>query len=139
MKLALKEARKAFKKDEVPVGCVAVRDGKLIARAHNQRENLKDPLAHAEILCLKKAAKKLGGWYMNRVTIYSTLEPCLMCAGAMIHARVKNLVFAAHDKKARSSRILKKFAIKVKSGILQSEAEELIKRFFKGLRKLKSS
>lgn len=135
MKIALLEAQKALKKNEVPIGCIAVRNGKVIARAHNLRETKGDPLAHAELLCLKKAAKKLGGWYMNRVTLYSTLEPCLMCAGAMIHSRVKNIVFAASDPKANSSRILKKFAIKVKNGILRAESEKLIKKFFKGLRK----
>lgn len=138
MKMALFEAKKALKKGEVPVGCVAVRDGRLIARAHNLRESLGDPLAHAELLCLKKASRKLKGWYMNRVTIYSTLEPCLMCAGAFIHARVKDLVFAASDKKARTSRILKKFKIRVKSGILKAESEDLLRSFFKGLRRSRS-
>lgn len=137
MKTALDEARKAFKKIEVPIGCVAVKDGKIIARAHNLRETNDDPLAHAEILCLKKTAKKLGGWHLNDVTLYVTLEPCLMCAGAIIHARIRNVVFGATSPISGVSRILKKNKVKVIKGILKNESSEMLSRFFKELRKKK--
>jgi tRNA(adenine34) deaminase len=135
MKAALAEAEKAARKGEVPVGCVAVRDGKIIARAHNLRETTADPLAHAEILCLKKAAKKLKGWYLHRVVIYSTLEPCLMCAGAMIHARIKEVVFGASDPRAGASKIMKKFKIKTAKGVLGEDCGRVLKDFFRKLRK----
>ncbi len=135
MRAALKEAQKAFRKNEVPVGCVMVRDGRIIARAHNLRETTADPLAHAEIICMKKAARKLGGWYLHRVVLYSTLEPCLMCAGAIIHARIKEIVFGASDPKAGASKILKKFGVRIVKGILKDECADILKSFFKTLRK----
>lgn len=131
---ALAEAHKAFTKYEVPIGCVSVMNGKIIAKAHNLRESLKDPLAHAEILCLKKTAKKLGTWHLNDITIYTTLEPCLMCAGAIIHARIKNVVIGAASPKDGASRLLLKNKIKIKSGILKDESGQLLKEFFKRLR-----
>jgi len=142
---ALKEAKKALKKEEVPVGAVAVKDGKIIARAHNIRETLTDPTAHAEIICVKKAAKKLGGWRLNGVTLYSTLEPCAMCAGAIIHARVKELVFGAYDEKAGAcgSRLdltkegLLNHKLKVSGGILGEECSGILGSFFGKLRKQK--
>ncbi|KAF0134108.1 MAG: CMP/dCMP deaminase zinc-binding protein [Candidatus Saganbacteria bacterium] len=135
MRAALNEAEKAFIKNEVPVGCVAVKNGKIIARAHNLRETLADPLAHAEIICMKKAAKKLGGWHLHKVALYTTLEPCLMCAGAIIHARIKEVYFGAKDQKSGSSKILIKNKVKTKKGILQKECGEIIKTFFKNLRR----
>lgn len=137
MEAALKEAHKAFKKKEVPIGCVAVKDGKIIARAHNLRETNDDPLAHAEILCLKKTAKKLGGWHLNDVTLYVTLEPCLMCAGAIIHARIRNIVFGAASPISGVSSILKKNKVKVIKGILKTECGKILSKFFKELRKKK--
>jgi tRNA(adenine34) deaminase len=140
---ALKEAQKAFKKKEVPIGAVAVKDGKIIARAHNLRESQSDPTAHAEIICMQKAAKKLGEWRLLEVTIYSTLEPCTMCTGAMIHARVKDLVFGAHDLKAGAcgsvinltkGKILNHH-IKVFSGIMADECKKILGSFFRSLRK----
>jgi tRNA(adenine34) deaminase len=135
MRLAVAEAKKASGKGEVPVGCVAVRDDRVIARAHNLRETTADPLAHAEILCLKKAAKKLKGWYLHRVVLYTTLEPCLMCAGAIIHARIKAIVFGATDLKAGSSKILRKFKVKATKGVLADDCSKVLKDFFRGLRK----
>ncbi|MBI5701383.1 nucleoside deaminase [Candidatus Saganbacteria bacterium] len=132
---ALDEARKAFKKKEVPIGCVAVKDGKIIARAHNLRETNDDPLAHAEILCLKKTAKKLGGWHLNDVTLYVTLEPCLMCAGAIIHARIRKVVFGAASPISGVSRILKKNKVKITKGILKEQCSDIVSKFFKKLRK----
>jgi tRNA(adenine34) deaminase len=135
MRLALAEAKKAYGKGEVPIGCVAVRDDKVIARAHNLRETTADPLAHAEILCMKKAARKLKGWYLNRVVLYSTLEPCLMCAGAIIHARIKEIVYGASDPKAGSSKILKKFKVKAVGGALKDDCRKILKDFFRDLRR----
>jgi tRNA(adenine34) deaminase len=145
MKMALAEAEKGFKKDEVPVGAVIVADGKVIARAHNLRESLVDPTAHAEILAIKKAGKKLGGWRLNEATLYTTLEPCPMCAGAVVHSRVKELVYGADDPKAGacgsimnvvSSRHLN-HRVKVISGIMKAECSEILRKFFKKLRSRK--
>lgn len=135
MAAALREARRAAEKGEVPVGCVLVRDGKIIARAHNLKETLADPTAHAEILCLKKAAKKLGGWHLGRAILYSTLEPCLMCAGAMQEARLKQACFGAPDPRSRAFKWLKKNRVKIKSGVLKEECGKLLKDFFRNLRK----
>lgn len=132
---ALKEAKKAYKKNEVPIGCVAVVDDKVIAQAHNLRETSEDPLAHAEMLCLKKAAKKLNGWHLNDVTLYITLEPCLMCAGAIIHARIRNIVIGAASPQSGAARLLKRNNVKVKCGILKAESSKLLKEFFSNLRR----
>jgi tRNA(adenine34) deaminase len=96
---ALKEARKAEAKGEVPVGAVVVKDGKVVARGHNLRETLQDPLAHAEAMAVRKAAKKLGTWRLEGCAVYVTLEPCPMCAGALSQARVKRVVYGAADPK----------------------------------------
>ena len=143
MSEALKEAKKAYRKKEVPVGAVAVLEDKIIARAHNKREDLIDPTAHAEILCIKKAAKKLGGWRLNKVTIYSTLEPCSMCAGALVHARVDRLVYGADDPRAGAcGSVLNIFGhkllnhkVKVTKAVLKEECGGILKRFFKKLRR----
>jgi tRNA(adenine34) deaminase len=142
MAAALKEAGRALELGEVPVGAVAVVDGKIIARAHNKRETLSDPTAHAEILCIQKAAKKLGGWRLNGVVLYSTLEPCAMCAGAIIHARVKELVYGANDPKAGGcgGRVditkmgLFNHELKVTERALANECSEILKQFFRRLR-----
>jgi len=142
MGIALAEAEKGFKKDEVPVGAVVVVGNKVVARAHNLRESLIDPTAHAEILVIKKAAKKLGGWRLDKATLYTTLEPCPMCAGAIVHARVGELVYGADDPKAGacgsimnvvSSKHLN-HKVMVKSGVLQKECSEILKKFFRKLR-----
>jgi len=140
---ALREAEKGFRKDEVPVGAVVVVDGKIIARAHNLRESLIDPTAHAEILAIKKAARKLGGWRLNNATLYTTLEPCPMCAGAIVHSRMKELVYGADDPKAGacgsimdvvSSEHLN-HCVKVSSGVLKKDCSDILKVFFRKLRK----
>lgn len=100
MKLALAQAQKAKNKDEVPVGAVIVQNGKVIAKAFNMRESKKDPLGHAEIYAISKAAKKLGGWRLPGCTLFVTLEPCPMCTGAIINARIEKVVFGAYDPKA---------------------------------------
>lgn len=139
---ALKEAKKAAKKDEVPVGAVVVKDGKIIARAHNLRERRKQPDAHAEMIALKKAAKKLGGWRLTGCTLYVTLEPCPMCAGAVINARVDNVVFGAYDSKAGAFGSLYNLAEgklnhrpKVTGGILHNECAQLLRSYFKAKRR----
>lgn len=99
MEEAYKEAIKAIKEDEVPVGAVIVKDNKIIARAYNKKEKNNNPLGHAEILCIKKACKKLGDWYLKDCELYVTLEPCVMCCGAIINARIKKVYFGARDLK----------------------------------------
>jgi len=136
---ALKEAEKAFEKDEVPVGCVIVHKGQIIARGHNQIELLKDPTAHAEMLALTSAAAFLNSKWLNDATIYVTIEPCSMCAGAMVLARIKNLVYGADDPKTGACGSVFDIAdnkklnhrIKVTKGVLKSECAALLKDFFK--------
>ena len=100
MREALRLAERAAKRDEVPVGAVIVRDGRIIARGYNLRESKRSPLAHAEIVAIGKAAKRLHGWRLSGCTLYVTLEPCPMCAGAIVNARIDEVVFGAYDAKA---------------------------------------
>ena len=141
MKSAIKEARKAEKIDEVPVGAVIVKDGKIVARGYNKRETKQDALMHAEINAIAKACRKLGSWRLEGCDIYVTLEPCPMCAGAIIQARIENVYFGAYDPKGGClgsvcdlSGILP-HKIKYEGGIMRTECEELLKNFFKKLRK----
>lgn len=142
MQEALAEAERAYRKGEVPVGAVAVKDGVIIGRGHNQKEELNDPTAHAEMTALKQAAQALGGWRLTGVTLYTTLEPCPMCAGALVMARAERLVCAVEDPKSgacgsvldlvRSPHL--NHRLEVKRGVLAEEAQELLDRFFQGLR-----
>ncbi|MCX8069518.1 MAG: tRNA adenosine(34) deaminase TadA [Thermodesulfovibrionales bacterium] len=142
MQEALKEAQKAFKKDEVPIGAVIVLKDKIIARAHNQRERDNNPLGHAELLAIRKASKKLSRWRLNDCTLYVTVEPCIMCTGALINARIKSLVYGCADKKAgaieslynisQDKRLNHRFS--VTSNVLNSECAEIMKRFFRNKR-----
>jgi tRNA(adenine34) deaminase len=142
MREAIAEATLAFQKGDVPVGAVAVYDGQIVGRGHNRKEELKDPTAHAEIIALREAAQTLGGWRLIGVTLYCTMEPCLMCAGAMVQARLPRLVYAVRDPKAgaagsimnllRSERL--NHQVEVVSGVLAEEAKELTQRFFQRLR-----
>ncbi len=142
MNAALREAAKAILHDDVPVGALVVLDGKIIARAHNEREKRNDPTAHAEILALSKAGKKLGVWNLTGAELFVTLEPCPMCAGAIINARIKRLVYGAKDPKAGCAGTLYNLPgdsrfnhrAEVKGGILEKECAELLKNFFKGKR-----
>jgi tRNA(adenine34) deaminase len=139
MSEAIKEAQKALDEDEVPVGAVIVYKGKIIARGHNQIELLKDPTAHAEMLALTSAANYLNAKWLNGVSMYVTIEPCSMCAGALVLARLKNLYFGAKDPKTGACGSVVNIAqhkklnhrIKVTSGILQKECSSLLKEFFR--------
>ncbi len=139
MREALKEAEKAFVKDEVPVGCVVVHKGKIIGRGHNQVEMLKDPTAHAEMLALTSAAGSMDSKWLNDAVVYATIEPCSMCSGAMVLARVKTLVFGADDPKTGAcgsvinivSNKKLNHRIEVKKGVLKEDCSALLKEFFK--------
>jgi len=143
MKEALQEAKKALDKDEPPVGAVIVKDGEIIARGHNLRENLKDPTAHAEMLAIKAAAGSMERWRLSDCTMYVTLEPCAMCAGAMVLARLHRLVYGASDPKAGAVNSLMNLVsderlnhqVEVESGILAEECGDLLRDFFSSRRK----
>ena len=147
MNEALKEAKKAYKKLEIPVGAVIVKDGEIIARAHNVKEEKNDATKHAEILAIQKASKKLEKWRLNDCEMYVTLEPCSMCAGAMIQARLKKVYIGTMDEKTGAcGSVLNlpkdyKFnhSVEIEYGILQPECEKILKDFFKELRKLKKT
>jgi len=142
MEQAYKEALKAYKKNEVPIGAVIVKDGKIIARGHNERELKQDATLHAEITAIRKACKKLNSWRLNDCDIYVTLEPCAMCAGALIQSRIKTLYIGALDPRAGAAgSVIDVFKIKefnhrveVVYGIMEEECSEILKRFFRELR-----
>ena len=139
MKLALKEAEKARQKDEVPIGCVIVQNGKVIAKSHNTKNTKANALYHAEIIALMKAQKKTKDWHFNDMELYSTLEPCPMCAGAIINFRVGKVYFGASDKKAGSvGSVVNLFEEKsfnhhpeYQGGIMEKECSEILTNFFK--------
>lgn len=142
MKVALEEARMALEHGDVPIGAVAVRDGEVIARAHNKREIKGDPTAHAELLALRQASRRLGRWRLHDVTLYVTIEPCAMCAGAMVWARLERLVYGSPDPKAGAVYSLYNIVqdprlnhqCEVTSGILEEECSDLLQTFFRGRR-----
>lgn len=143
MTLAIRESLKAYEVGEVPVGAIAVKDGKIIAKAHNQIEKLKDATAHAEILLITQVSSYLGDWRLNDITIYVTKEPCPMCAGAMVNAKLSKLVFGLKDPKygaAGSALDITNFAgtlhrVEVTGGILEDKCLEIFQSFFRELRK----
>jgi tRNA(adenine34) deaminase len=140
---ALAEARRAAGIGEVPIGAVVVRDGVVVGRGHNRREIDGDPLAHAEILAIRQAASAAGGWRLAGCTMYVTLEPCAMCAGALVNGRVERLVYGAPDPKAgycgtlgnvvQDSRL--NHRLEVTAGVLESESAALLRGFFASLRR----
>ena len=142
---ALKEAKKAYAKDEVPVGAVIVKDGKIIARGHNLKELKCDTTKHAEIISIQKASKKLQSWRLIDCEMYVTLEPCAMCAGAMIQSRISKLYFGASDLKTGAVgsvlNLLEDYKfnhqVEFQGGILKNECENKFKQFFKELRNRK--
>jgi tRNA(adenine34) deaminase len=141
MRLALREARAAFDENEVPVGAVVSLDGKAIAFGRNRRESGKNALLHAEIEAIDAACKAVGSWRLSQCSLYVTLEPCPMCAGAVINSRVKRVVFGAYDPKAGScGSVVDLFSLpfnhspEVIGGVLEGECSELLKNFFSKLR-----
>ena len=145
MKEALKEARKAYNKKEVPVGAVIVKDGQVIARAHNLKESKNDTTKHAEIMAIQKASKKLMSWRLTGCEMYVTLEPCSMCAGALIQSRIDKVYIGAMDYKTGACgsvlNLLEDYKfnhkVEVETGILKNECEKILQDFFKDLRKTK--
>lgn len=142
MKVALMEAESALSEGEVPVGAVMVIDGRIISRSHNKKESLFDPTAHAEVLVIREGASIISKWRLNQATLYVTKEPCVMCAGAMINARIRRLVFGCCDNKGGAvgslyhvlSDTRLNHQVEVISGILEAECRDLLKRFFGDLR-----
>lgn len=142
MRLALDEARRAGEAGDVPVGAVVIVDGRVVGAAGNRREATGDPTAHAEILALRKAADALGSWRLDSATVYATLEPCPMCAGALVAARIARLVFATPDPKAGACGSLYNLCadprlnheLAVESGLLESESAELLTGWFSARR-----
>lgn len=142
MREALAEAELALAHGDVPVGAVAVREGVIVGRGHNRKEADRDPTAHAEMLALRETARMLGGWRLVGVTLYCTLEPCPMCAGAMVSARLPRLVYGADDPKAGAAgsviELLRdprfNHRVAVTRGVLAEESQALLERFFAGLR-----
>jgi len=140
---ALAEARRAADEGEVPIGAVVVFDGRVVGRGRNARERLNDPTAHAEIHALQEAARSLGRWRLTGATIYATLEPCPMCAGALVNARIDRLVYAVPDPKAGAAGTLFEIPtdprlnhrVEITTGILAQECSDLLKEFFRSRRK----
>lgn len=142
MKEAIKEAKKAQLKDEVPIGCVIVKDDKIIARAHNLRESKQQSIAHAEILAIQKACKKIGSWRLENCDLYVTLEPCPMCSGAILQSRICNVIYGAKDYKGGCiESCMKMYEVEgfnhypmTIGGILEEECSSLLTSFFKNKR-----
>lgn len=142
MRIALKEAEKAYRVDEVPIGAIVVKDGKVISKAHNLREQKQSATAHAEVLAIEKACKKLGSWRLDGCVLYVTLEPCTMCIGASILARVDGIVYGAKDPKGGSLGSLYDVSLIkgfnhypwIVSGVCEEESSSLLKEFFRNKR-----
>ena len=145
MKEALRQAKKAEKLGEVPIGCVIVKDGKIIARGYNRRNTDKNTLAHAELQAIRKASKAVGDWRLEECTMYITLEPCQMCAGAIVQARIPRVVNGCRNPKAGCAGSILNLLnvpafnhqVELTEGILQEECSTLLKEFFRKLRKIK--
>ncbi len=143
MRAALREAARAAREEEVPVGAVVVFNDRLVARAHNRPIGMRDPAAHAEILALRRAARKLGNYRLNGCCLYVTIEPCAMCAGAIVHARIERLVFGASDLKSGACGSALKVLnhprvnhrVEVRRGVLKEECGALLRDFFAVRRK----
>ena len=142
MREALKEAQKAYDQEEVPIGAVAVLNGEIIGRGHNLREKEQDATLHAEIKAIRQANQHLGSWRLEDCELFVTLEPCPMCSGAMILARMKRVVFGAFDPKAGTAGTFMNLLqdsrfnhqVEVEQGVLEEECQEILRSFFKGLR-----
>ena len=142
MKEAIRQAKKAWKMEEVPIGCVIVHEGKIIGRGYNRRTTDKNPLAHAELAAIKKASKKMGDWRLEDCILYVTLEPCQMCSGAIVQARVKRVVIGCMNPKAGCAGSILNLLqverfnhqVEITSGVLEAECSQMMKEFFKELR-----
>ena len=138
MRQAIIEAEKALEKDEVPVGAVIVHENRIIARAHNQKETLLDPTAHAEMIAITQAASYLQNWCLSGTIIYVTLEPCAMCAGALVQSRIDTLVYGTHDKKAGACASILNLVqeprfnhrLNVVPNVLADECKQILQNFF---------
>ena len=145
MKEAIRQAKKAGEAGDVPIGCVIVYEGKIIARGYNKRNQQKSALGHAEISAIRKASKKLGDWRLEECTMYITLEPCQMCAGAIVQARIPRVVIGCRNPKAGCAGSILNLLnvpafnhqVELTEGILQEECSTLLKEFFRKLRKIK--
>ena len=143
MKEAIRQAKKARALEEVPIGCVIVSDGKIIARGYNRRNTDKNTLSHAELNAIRKASKKLGDWRLEGCTMYITLEPCQMCAGAIVQARIKKVYIGCMNPKAGCAGSIMNLLqvdkfnhqVEIEKGILEEECSSLLKDFFRNLRK----
>lgn len=142
---AVKEALKAYQKEEIPIGAVVVKEGNIIAKGHNLKETKKNTLKHAELVAIEKASKKLERWRLTDCDLYVTLEPCPMCMGAILNARIRKLYFGAKDPKAGACGSIINLTqypfnhkLQIESGILQTESEAILKQFFKQLRQKKN-
>lgn len=146
MKEAIRQAKKAYALEEVPIGCVIVYEGKIIARGYNRRNTDKNTLAHAELLAIKKASKKLGDWRLEGCTMYITLEPCQMCAGAIVQARVSRVVVGSMNPKAGCAGSVLNLLqmaqfnhqVELKKGVLEEECSNMLSQFFRELREKKA-
>ena len=142
MNEAIRQAKKAWKMEEVPIGCVIVHEGKIIGRGYNRRTTDKNPLAHAELAAIKKASKKMGDWRLEDCILYVTLEPCQMCSGAIVQARVKRVVIGCMNPKAGCAGSILNLLqverfnhqVEITSGVLEAECSQMMKGFFKELR-----
>ena len=142
MKEAIRQAKKAWKMEEVPIGCVIVHEAKIIGRGYNRRTTDKNPLAHAELAAIKKASKKMGDWRLEDCILYVTLEPCQMCSGAIVQARVKRVVIGCMNPKAGCAGSILNLLqverfnhqVEITSGVLEAECSQMMKGFFKELR-----
>lgn len=145
MKQAIRQAEKAYKLEEVPIGCVIVYEGKVIARGYNRRNTDKNTLAHAELIAIKKASKKLGDWRLEGCTMYITLEPCQMCAGAIVQARVSRVVIGSMNPKAGCAGSVLNLLqmaqfnhqVEMETGVLEEECSRMLSGFFRELREKK--
>lgn len=145
MKAAMKEAKKAYALNEVPIGCVIVQNGKIIARGYNRRNTDKNTLAHAELTAIKKAGKKTGDWRLEDCTMYVTLEPCQMCAGAIVQSRLKKVVIASMNPKAGCAGSILNLLqmaefnhqVEIEHGVLKEECSMMLSQFFRELRQKK--
>lgn len=146
MKEAIRQAKKAWKLQEVPIGCVVVKDGRIIARGYNRRNTDKNTLAHAEIRAIQKASKAVGDWRLEECTMYITLEPCQMCAGAIVQARIPRVVIGTRNPKAGCAGSILNLLqvpqfnhqVELTAGVLEEECSSMLSGFFKALRRLKA-